>query len=486
MIVLVLFLLFIAAMVGLAYLTNPFNRWHIIKRPYIVHEKDGVLVATDNTDRILVHQAWPFRTFAIIKCGIHIITTRYLHSPRSASVTAKQVIKDVRAYRFNPDYQLLISGDHFSPLFVRNLGVFYYPTLDTNINDTKSDWTNRQIIYLQTVAYALSVFDKSPEPTTTIVQTGPYSATCVNFYAYPSDTVYGILYALAVLTGKQPAEPWAYGKPRHQLQTQELAGQLLADYHGTLIMLYENYRDQVFDKQTGMISTNIHMSGAKDITRRQSAFYDNVIFWKTTELAMTLGLVPQDKAFLRTLKQRIIKTFWLEEEGYFVEDLSEEGLEGKYYSSDWLIVLATGFLDPAKTLERPYFERSVAYMRANGIDEPMAVRYQQDTRAGRQFFAVRLAVASYGGDAVWSFWGMEYMKVLLRLYELTSRQDYLSLADKHIKLYKQAMVRDGGFPEVFDGKGKMLQTPLYRSVRQTGWVIGFEQVLAMRRATGKE
>jgi len=103
MIVLVLFLLFIAAMVGLAYLTNPFNRWHIIKRPYIVHEKDGVLVATDNTDRMLVHQAWLFRIFAIIKCGIHIITTRYLHSPRSASVTAKHVIKDVRAYRFNPD-----------------------------------------------------------------------------------------------------------------------------------------------------------------------------------------------------------------------------------------------------------------------------------------------------------------------------------------------------------------------------------------------
>ena len=97
---------------------------------------------------------------------------------------------------------------------------------------------------------------------------------------------------------------------------------------------------------------------------------------------------------------------------------------------------------------------------------------------------MRLAVASYGGDAIWSFWGMEYMKVLLALHRETGQIRYLEAADVQIDAYQKAMVRDGGFPEVYDGHGHLLETPLYRSIRQTGWVIGFEQVLAIRAQHG--
>jgi hypothetical protein len=77
---------------------------------------------------------------------------------------------------------------------------------------------------------------------------------------------------------------------------------------------------------------------------------------------------------------------------------------------------------------------------------------------------------------------MEYIKALLLLYAHSGETSYLEIADFHIKAYERAMVRDGGFPEVYDQYGDMLQTPLYRSIRQTGWVIGFEQVRAMRAA----
>ncbi len=139
-------------------------------------------------------------------------------------------------------------------------------------------------------------------------------------------------------------------------------------------------------------------------------------------------------------------------------------------------------MDPAKTSEQSYFTRSIEYIRKTGIDRPFPIKYQAETRAHRQFFAVRVAVASYGGDAIWSFWGMEYIKTLLLLYEHTDQKEYLVLADEHIASYKQAMLDNGGFPEAYDKDGKLLQTPLYRSIRQTGWVIGFEQVLAMRVA----
>src|SRR3712207_4572231 len=123
------------------------------------------------------------------------------------------------------------------------------------------------------------------------------------------------------------------------------------------------------------IRRSIHLSGAKDITRRTCSFYDNVIFWKTTKLAMSLELIDKDKDFLRRLKAHILETFWLDDDGYFLEDLHPDSVRHKYYSSDWLIVLATGFLDPADPDERHYFTRSVDHIRRTGVDQPFGLRY---------------------------------------------------------------------------------------------------------------
>ena len=465
-----------------AYLTNPFNRYTIVRRAYRAEMVDGTLRAIDENAKLTVNQRLPLRIFAVLKNGVHIMSSRWHKSPASQATDLRGIIEDIYDLRFNPGKLLLTSGDHFSALFVRNLGVFYYPTLDRSIPATERRWHDRQIVYLQTLAYALGVFAKQKTLTTTIVPTGRHQATCVNFYAYPSDTLYGMLYALAALHGDEAARPSRYAKDVQALDTREAAGLLLTTYGENLADHYMRYRSTVFDQTTGLISRHVTMSGAKDITKRTSSFYDNVVFWKTTELAMTLGITPRDKKFLATLKQRILETFWLEEEGYFLEDLSTEGRARRYYSSDWLIVLATGFLSPDEPSERHYFERSIAYVRAQKIDRPFAIKYQHETRAHRQFLAVRLAVASYGGDSIWSFWGMEYIKTLLLLYRATNDPAHLKEADYHIGKYEHAMLRDKGFPEVYDADGKLLETPFYRSVRQTGWVIGFEQVLELRKS----
>jgi hypothetical protein len=289
---------------------------------------------------------------------------------------------------------------------------------------------------------------------------------------------------LAALQGTETATPAPYGTARHVLDTVPATSALADQYRDTLQALYTHYRTTVFNEATGLIKRGIHLSGAKDITRRDCSFYDNVVFWKTTRLAMDRGLIPPDTAFLAALKKRIIKTFWLPEQGHFLEDLSDEGMQQAYYSSEWLIVLVTGFLNPALKGERPYFIRSIAYIQQQGIDKPFPLKYHQDTRRHRQFFVVRLAVASYGGDAIWSFWGMEYIKALLLLYKHTGQASYLKTAGKHIKAYEKNMLHYGGFPEVYNPNGTLLQTPLYRSIRQTGWVIGFEQARAMYRAIG--
>ena len=303
----------------------------------------------------------------------------------------------------------------------------------------------------------------------------------MNIYAYPSDTLYGMLYALAALAGLETARPAAYADDIHPLDTVSAAADLRERYGPSLAAHFETYRDTVADPGTGLVRTDLPLSGAKDITQRSSAFYDNVILWKTTELAGRLGLITPDPDALAALKQAILTTYWLPEQGYFLEDLSPEGTDRRYYSSDWLIVLATGFLDPSDPAEREYFERSVAHIRATGVAEPFAVKYHADTRAHRQYAVVRWVVASYGGDAIWSFWGMEYIKTLLLLHRHTGRADYLQEAEQHLDDYAAAMLRDQGFPEVYDAQGQMLTTPLYRSIRQTGWVIGFEQAREMFR-----
>ncbi len=464
-----------------AYLTNPFNRFTLIRHTYRIAIYNDTIRAINNNHRLKIRQSRPRKIFAVMKNGIHILSSRWLKSPKSNSTDLEDIIKDIYQLRFDPNKLLLTSGDHFSALFVRNLGVFYYPSLDTHIYHDEPTWQNRQHSYIQTLAYALGVFAKHDTLTTTIVPTGPTTATCVNFYTYPSDTLYGMLYALACVTGKESGRPFEYPtSSHHNLDVLPAGRTLLRTYHDILADHYQRYRQHVFDAELGLISKHVRLSGAKDITKRTSAFYDNVTFWKTTELAMKLGLIKTDKPFLAELKARILATFWLEDEGYFLEDLSSEGMQQKYYSSDWLMVLATGFLSPKNPHEQIYFTRSINYITDNGIDHPFAIKYQHERRAHRQFIAVRLAVASYGGDSIWSFWGMEYIKLLLALYKQTGNLEYLTKADYHIDRYIESMLKYKGFPEVYDNEGRMLQTPFYRSVRQTGWVIGFDQVRAIR------
>lgn len=475
-----------AVIVVLTVITDPFSLFSIIKLPYKARFKDGNLVVVDKTKKLALKQNILWRCFAVIKCGTHIMHTRYVSSPKASSSTVSGIINDIHWLRFNPKKLLLISGDHFSALFVRNLGVFYYPTLDNNFAIDEKDWQHRQIVYLQTVAYALTVFELQKKLSTTIVSTGAYNATCVNFYAYPSDTLHGILYALATLSGKEKAYPYTYAnKPKYKLGTINETQKLTQKHKKSLKDHYQTYKQTVFDDYKNLIRNDIHLSGAKDITKRSCAFYDNVIFWRTTELAMNLEIIPKDQDFLKHLKSNILKNFWNERDGYFLEDLSEQGRQDKLYSSDWLIVLSTKFLDPQKPSEKKYYQRNIDYIIKQKIDQPFAIKYQNQTRANRQFLFVRLAVASYGGNSIWSFWGMEYIKTLMILAKSekskSKQKQYIDLADYHIEKYKNAMNRDGGFAEVFDEKGKMLTTRMYKSIRQTGWVVGFEQVLEIRK-----
>ncbi len=207
-------LIALGGLVGASYFTNPFSRFTIVKQTFTVKILGNTFESINENHKLRLRQAKWWRIFAGLKIFVHMLETRYVRSPRAEAKDIPGIIAEIHTERFNPAKLLLTSGDHWSGLFSRNLGVFYYPTCDPRIPSTIEDWHNRQAVYLQTVAYALGVFEKRPIPVTTIVTTGRYKATCANFWRYPSDTVYGILFALSVLLGKQDAAPSDYAKQK--------------------------------------------------------------------------------------------------------------------------------------------------------------------------------------------------------------------------------------------------------------------------------
>ena len=93
---------------------------------------------------------------------------------------------------------------------------------------------------------------------------------------------------------------------------------------------------------------------------------------------------------------------------------------------------------------------------------------------------------NYGGDAIWSYWGGQYIWLLAGLYHQTGNAAYKADAEKYIKIYREKIELTRGFPETFNAQGEFLQNTVYKSIRQTGWVVQFEAAEAELRTGAKE
>ncbi len=438
---------------------------------------------------IYLHDNIVFNTLGLLKSTWHIAANNMLGGgPKSKQDTLDGIIKDIHRLRFNPQEPYLISGDHFSVFYPRSLGIFYHTILDSRTALSEEDWKNRQKIYAQSLLYMLEVYKQSSRLSTTITPIGPKSVTLNNFFDPPSDTMYSILYALKSL---QTAEELfrIYHIPeyrsRFSLSTGKISKNALRSYNDSIKRHLHQYITDVFDKNTGLVRTDKSFSGKKDSVIRYSSFYDNVILWKTLFLAQELGIDTEHDIPVDELKKRILSTFWLSDEGYFLEDLSEEGIKNKHYSSDWLIAFMTGFISPTNDHEREYFTKSIEFIKQKGLDKPFALKYQPDEQKSKLHWPLKLFAPAYGTQAIWSHWGMEYTKLLITLYQQTCDASYLEEAEQHIGAYKQNILSSKGYPEVYSSDGRMFSNLFYKSIRKTGWVVTFEQANLMLEETKK-
>jgi hypothetical protein len=466
-----------------SYLTNPFVRFSLVSDPYrsITIGENNQFSLNTTTDLLLKDEPF-FNQLAFFKSGWHIFTNKISGGKRSKQTTVDQIIAQIHQERFNPEYPYLISGDHFTVLYPRSLGIFYHSLLDPRTALDSTDWQNRQLIYLKTLAYALQVYSQSDRLSTTIVPVGPRSVALVNFYAPPSDTLYSLLFALQRLRSANELVtnyPFTAATEVPPLQTSAIGNQLLTTYHTDLKRHLDNYLRDVVDPATGLVRKDILLSGTKDIAKHQSSFYDNVMVWKTQQLAQDLGLVDRNELYLADLKQRILKEFWVPNQGHFLADLSTSAIQEKQYSSEWMIAYQTGFLSPAVAEDLPYLEKNVEYIQRNAIDQPFGLQYHPDPRPEQLYGLVKLMAPDYGSTAIWSNWGMEYIKLLAHLSQVTGKELYLEQADKQLSAYAYNIKRYRGYPEVYNSSGDFFRQTLYKSVRQTGWIVSFEQAQAM-------
>lgn len=340
---------------------------------------------------------------------------------------------------------------------------------------------NRQLIYSKTLLYALSVYEQTHQLSTTIVPITRSSVALIHIYAYASDTLYSLLTGLENLqTPNTLLQRYPFsGQGQHKLATKQVAKKIQARFQESLLHHWQQYKKDVFDETTGLIKKSWILSSTKDMAQRSSAFYDNVIFWRTWQLAQKFKLTPEDSEGLSRLKTRILSSFWNSATNHFLEDLSEQSRAGDWDSTDWLIAYQTGFLSPDNPDDLPYLKKAISYIWQTGTDQPFGLCYHKDFRSAQLHWPVRLGAPWYGSTVIWSHWGMEYIKLLTHLAVVTKELKYLERAQQQLTAYQQNIITTKGYPEVYAPTGKPYHGWLYSSVHQTGWVINFEQAQEM-------
>lgn len=438
------------------HLANPYARWNFVKQPFSTKvEKNGVISYEQHfTPTILHSKFWDW--IGYYRQGFLIIQNTFFGSRRSKYNTVSKIINDIHEQRFNPTKPYLISGDQFSVLYPRNLGVFYNSLLKKETAHSKKDWENRQCIYLQSTLLSIEGLSAGTIPKTTIIPIGPrsYTSTIVHPGDVGSDAVYGMLFALEQLL-KNPT-------------TKNAAEKILRDKKDKLIHTVNHYVKTVQSPFTKLVNPHLDLASARDGVTRDSSFYDNIVLWKTLQIANKLGIYKTSHKELQSMQRKIKKTFWNEKLGYYQNDINDNS-----FSGDWLLAYVIGFLSNKHKNERARTIRTIDYIRSTTIAEPLPLKYE-DGIPRKAPFIIRLFVPNYGGNAIWSYWGAQYITLLTTMYKYTKDISYKTDAERYIRNYDKAITRDGGFAETFNPHGEFLTYPLYKSIRITGWVVQYE------------
>ncbi len=484
-----LFICSLGLFFGLAFIkateNDPFHVNSEIGNPFrVVLDQDGDLTLIQD-DEIKIREGNFIDSFedTIIR-GVKILKTS-LSGMNSSEGDLDLIIRDIYKERIDSENIYVITGGHFSDLYIRNLGIFFNTILDKRTAASSKDWMNRQKIAIKTLALDMEALRQlDTELPTTLSPVGKNKFITANVHTKPSDSMFAIVYTLRALTDPDfisdiypigtNLDPDDSTFSDYTLQTIETGNFMISSYEENIRKGLKDYYKRVYDTDTGLVSKDFHLSSAKDAVKRKSSFYDNVILWATMKYAVELGILVDSYNF-DEWRERIILNFWDEERGIFIDDLSDYAIKNGAFSGDSLIVLQTRFLDRTIPEDRSKLQRITKYIQKHGFDYPMPLRYG-DNKAEVHLPVALFAPDYQTNDTIWSHWGMEYIKLLY----LSERDEDKERARYFLEEYKKRMIKYGGYPELYDKEGNFFESGIfYKAVLKTGWVVNFEQAQKM-------
>ncbi len=479
-------LIILATLIGmlllLATITNPYGTPTVIEKPFHA--------SVDKTGAITLQQQYPVhftqnlfaQKFAELNKGTRLVLFA-LFPERPFNGTEDEIITSIHKKGFNPQRPYIISGAQFADIYVRNLGIFYNAVMDNRLRTSEEDWLNRQKIYLQGLALNLELLKQTEKEYTTFIPIIHTTYSAANVFTDPSDSLFGVLYALSALKDDSFIHTLFPAKTpqKYPLKTQKAADELLKEHTSSLQKAINDYHQAAIDQKTGFIKKDITLSSARDGIKRESSFYDNVILWSTIKFARDLDIAVtcpslytlDDTCDFVAWKNNITKTFWDEKSGIFLDDLSTESRDSKIFSGDSFIVLGSGFFTVSNDEDKRKLQKMITYVEANGLSEPFPLFYAKTDHVDKLYTPVKTFATSYTGETIWSHWGIEYIKALILLS--VDQPQYKKLASTHLSAYRTNIEKNGGYPELYDKQGNLYQTLFYRSILHTSWVINYEQ-----------
>lgn len=396
-----------------------------------------------------------------------------------------QIIRTIHKERFSSDQRYCITGGHFRDLYVRNSGIFYNALLDPRIALDEADWFQRVEIALRTTESILLGLRACGKLYTTFSFGKKGNIHGANYYAEPSDSLYGLLWNFRVFQDDDYVTnifPTAEIHRRFHItpsQKQRMEA-LKQTFQKDIESEFRRYSQYCLSHRNHRISKKIHLASARDGVKRRSSFYDNVIYWKTAHMMHFLWLHTSiSRKKLHKIKTTILANFWDPERGIFLDDLSKNSLTNRYFCADTLIALSTRFLRVEMPEEREYLVKIVDYIQSYHLDVPFGVHYSEERT--HRHWPVIVWAPHYADYTIWSHWSTEYIKLLILLsyHDPLRKDEYLTKAGYHLQALEEKMLQYGGYPEVYDLKGQIYKSRLYRSVLRCSWIVGYEQAKYM-------
>ena len=344
-----------------------------------------------------------------------------VHGVKKYQGNAKHICKQVIDACWNGEY-FQTSAGHYNEFYTRDFGFCTEALLKLGYRKK----------VLQTLEYALAIFSKANSITTTISPEGlPF-----NFPYYSVDSLPLMIRSLRLANAKS----------------------LIKQHKAFLNNEINRFYNFVIDKETGLVTKKRYFSSMKDYSKRKSSCYDNVMAAMLKEDLKKLKILDNPLKNI-DFKKNIKDSFWTGK--YFLDDLSGT----THVSGDANVFpFWTGVFT-----DKSMMKKTFGILKFHGLDEPFPLKYTTHRIKEDKMIFLEFLVPNWERHSIWAQMGPIYIGLIKK----TDRKQF----KKYTELYKNWIEKNGTYLEVFDSKGKPLNTLFYHADEGMIWASMFLELI---------